>query len=229
MSHFTVAIFHRPDQDIKTLLAPYDECKQVEPYVQHTRQEAIEYARQHFRSMEGKTDEECWAYMADGNQTDAEGNIYSTYNPDSKWDWWEEGGRWNGMLKAHGERVNSARLGDIDFTPDPEAYASALRFWDVVVEHQPALPGEDYFSIYNEQYYREYYGDRETYARHMTQFSTYAVILPTGEWIGKGSMGWWGCSSETGEEAKDWEEHFKERFLDGADSDLILTLVDCHI
>jgi len=42
-------------------------------------------------------------------------------------------------------------------------------------------------------------------------------------------MGWWGCSSETGEEAKDWEEHFKERFLDGADPDLILTLVDCHI
>ena len=229
MSHFTVAIFHRPDQDIKTLLAPYDECKQVEPYVQHTRQEAIEYARQHFRSMEGKTDEECWAYMADGNQTDAEGNIYSTYNPDSKWDWWEEGGRWNGMLKAHGERVNSARLGDIDFTPDPEAYASALRFWDVVVEHQPALPGEDYFSIYNEQYYREYYGDRETYARHMTQFSTYAVITPDGVWHEKGRMGWWGCSSETGEEAKDWEEHFKERFLDGADPDLILTLVDCHI
>ena len=63
----------------------------------------------------------------------------------------------------------------------------------------------------------------------MTQFSTYAVVTPDGEWHEKGSMGWWGCSSETADEAKDWEERYRERFLDSADPDWILTIVDCHI
>lgn len=38
----------------------------------------------------------------DGNQNknglDDEGNQWSTYNPNSKWDWWTIGGRWAGLL-----------------------------------------------------------------------------------------------------------------------------------
>ena len=229
MSHFTVAVFHRPDQDIETLLAPYDENIQVEPYVQFTRQQAIDYARQHYKSMADASDEACYAYIAEDYKTDAEGNLLSTYNPRSKWDWWSEGGRWGGMLRTAAGELNSARIADIDFTPDAQKYEAALRYWDVIVEHQPKLPGEDFFSMYNEQYYLDYYGDRDTYARYMTQFSTYAVVTPDGEWYEKGRMGWWGCSSETADEAKDWEEHYRERFLDSADPDWILTIVDCHI
>ena len=229
MSHFTVAVFHRPDQDVETLLAPYDENIQVEPYVQFTRQQAIDYARQHYKSMADASDEACYAYIAEDYKTDVEGNLLSTYNPRSKWDWWSEGGRWDGMLRTATGELNSARIADIDFTPDAQKYKAALRYWDVIVEHQPKLPGEDFFSLYNEQYYRDYYGDRETYARYMTQFSTYAVVTPDGEWHEKGSMGWWGCSSETADEAKDWEERYRERFLDSADPDWILTIVDCHI
>ena len=59
MSHYTVAVFHRADQDIENLLAPYDENKAVEPYISFTRQEAIDYARKHYKA-EGKSDEECW-------------------------------------------------------------------------------------------------------------------------------------------------------------------------
>ena len=229
MSHFTVAVFHRPDQDVETLLAPYDENIQVEPYVQFTRQQAIAYARQHYKSMADASDEACYAYIAEDYKTDAEGNLLSTYNPRSKWDWWSEGGRWDGMLRTTAGELNSARIADIDFTPDAQKYEAALRYWDVIVEHQPKLPGEDFFSMYNEQYYLDYYGDRDTYARFMSLFSTYAVVTPDGEWYEKGRMGWWGCSSETADEAKDWEEHYRERFLDSADPDWILTIVDCHI
>ena len=230
MSHFTVAVIHKPDQDIEELLAPYDENKEVEPYVRYTRQEAIDYARRNYKSAEGKTDEECWQMFAEDEQTDEEGNILSTYNPRSTWDWWTVGGRWRGMLRLKdGSTADSARIVDIDFTPDEEAYRRNLRFWDVVVEHQPRQEGEDFFNFYKESYYREYYGDRDTFARHQTQFSTYAVITPDGEWHAKGKMGWWAMSSETAEEARDWENHFKERFLDNQDEDLILTIVDCHI
>ena len=40
MSHFSVAVFHREDQSIESLLSPFDENKQVEPYIEYTRQEA---------------------------------------------------------------------------------------------------------------------------------------------------------------------------------------------
>ena len=229
MSHFTVAVFHRPDQDIETLLAPYDETLRVEPYVEFTREEAIAYARKHYKSVADMSDDRCYAYMAEDYKTDAEGNLLSTYNPKSKWDWWTEGGRWAGLLKVDGKKVDSARVADIDFTPDPLEYEAALRYWDVVVEHQEKRPGEEYVSLYGEQYYLDYYGDRETYARYMTQFSTYAVVTPDGEWHEKGRMGWFGASSETPDEARDWEEHYRERFLDTAEADWVLTIVDCHI
>ena len=167
--------------------------------------------------------------VAEDHQTDEDGNIYSTYNPQSKWDWWTEGGRFCGMLLLNGERVDSGRVGDLEFPYDQDVYEQSLRFWDVVIDHKPARLGEEFHSYYKEEYYREHYGDRETYANQMASFSTYAVLTPDGVWHAPGNMGWWGCSSESGAEAKDWFGHYKERFLDTADKDWILTIVDCHI
>jgi hypothetical protein len=231
MSHYTVAVFHRKDQDIDELLAPFSEELKVEPYIVYTKQEAIAKARERYEVCKDKTDEECYQFMADGYQTDDEGNLLSTYNPDSKWDWYQEGGRWSGMLrrKSDGAEVDEGRVGDLEFGLDEEEYKDALRFWDIVVDHKPHKPDEEYHTIYKEEYYKEYYGDRDTYAKHCAQFSTFAVLTPDGVWHEKGEMGWFGCSSETPEEAKDWEEHYKERFLDTADPDWILTIVDCHI
>ncbi len=62
-----------------------------------------------------------------------------------------------------------------------------------------------------------------------TEFGTYAVITPDGKWHSKGDMGWWGCSSETEEEAKKWNKSFKDMFLNTADPEWTLTVVDCHI
>lgn len=231
MSHYTVAIFHRPDQDIDELLAPFSEELKVDPYIVFSRSEAIAKARERYEVCKDKTDDECYAFMADGYQTDDEGNLLSTYNPNSKWDWYTEGGRWSGMLrdKKTGCETDEGRVGDLEFGLDQEEYDYALRFWDVVVDHKPHKPDEEYHTIYKEEYYKEYYGDRDTYARHCAQFSTFAVLTPDGVWHEKGEMGWFGCSSETPEEARDWEDHYEERFLKTADPDWILTIVDCHI
>ena len=232
MSHYCVAVFHGKDQDIEDLLAPYSENLQVEPYIDFSRQEAIDYARKHYKGFAEKTDDECWQFMADDageGMTDEDGNIYSTYNRKAKWDWWSEGGRWSGTLKCHGREVDSGRMGDLEFSMDQEAYERALRFWDVVIDHKPAKPGEEYATFYKEEYYREYYGDRETYARQCAEFSTYAVITPDGEWHAPGNMGWFGCSSESAEEFRDWYDHYRERFIESADEDVYLTFIDCHI
>lgn len=233
MSHYAVAVFHRENQDIDDLLAPYDENLKVAPYVRYTKQEAIDYVRGHNYEIQDKSDDECWKMLAEeyDNNTDADGNIYTTYNPDSKWDWYEVGGRFRDFLKLrNGEITDSAPIKELDFSSDKDVYQRALRFWDIIVDHKPLEEGEKKpFNLYKEDYYREYYGNRETYARYRSQFSTYAVVTPDGKWHGKGEMGWWGCSSETADEAKDWEEHYKERFIDAADPDWYITIVDCHI
>ena len=183
MSHFPVAVFHKEDQNIEELLAPYDENISVEPYIWMDREEAITFARKRY-GIEDATDEECWQMIAEGRMTDEEGNIYSTYNPNSKWDWWEVGGRWSNMLTSKdGEAVDSIRVGDLSIS----------------------------------------FGCKED------KFSTYAVVTPDGKWHAPGEVGWFGASSESEEELRDWQAHYRERFLDTADKDWILTICDCHI
>lgn len=44
------------------------------------------------------------------------GDIYTTSNPNSKWDWYVEGGRWKNMLVTKdGEKTNYALVEDIDW------------------------------------------------------------------------------------------------------------------
>ena len=231
MSHFSVAVLHEAGQDIDEILAPYDEELDCDERLEYSKEEAIRYARENYTGMEGKSDEECWEFMAamPGYTSDTQGNIYVKYNELAKWDWYEIGGRWKNYLRAKGERVDSARLGDIDFSPDCEVYKKSLRFWDVVVEHKPVESGEEYFTIYNEKYYRDNYGDRENYARVSSSFLTHAVITPDGEWHERGEVGYFGFSSETAEEGADWDKHYLERFIESADKNLMLTIVDCHI
>ena len=217
----------------------------------HNNQSHLDYIENEFPKRLNWTDEECYEYEKQyygDDMIDEDGNLLSTYNPNSKWDWYSIGGRFPGKLKAkdgkHGEgsafhsnpRVNgefdSARVGDIDFSMDMEEYNKAIRYWEVVVEKQPLREDEnsdDFFNWYRDGYYEEYYKDKETYAKICASCNTYAVVTPDGKWYECGQMGWWGMSSETGDESLDWDLHYKERFLDTADPDWTLTIVDCHI
>lgn len=51
------------------------------------------------------------------------------------------------------------------------------------------------------------------------------AMLHKGNWIEKGSMGWWGCVSE---ENPDWREVYTKA-LESITDDMILVVVDCHI
>lgn len=214
MSHFSVAVFHKENQSIEDLLAPYDEDIVVEPYIQYTKEQAIaktrkeieefknglyakylknpeeyakdcsnenhlQYLREGFPKKLKWTDEECYEDVAQyyyDEDIDEEGNLYSTYNPNSKWDWYEVGGRWNHILTTKsGDKVNECLVSELEIPDD---------------------------------------------------FTTFAVVLPNGRWYEKGSMGWWAIVTD---EKEDWTEKYKEKFLDTADPSWILTIVDCHI
>ena len=240
MSHFNVAVIHREDQSIDELLEPYDENTEVEQYIDYTKQMAIEYARRNYAGHSealpaDATDEQCWKYMAEdyeADRIDGDGNLYTTYNPKSKWDWWTIGGRWSGeLITKSGEYTDECLVKELDVSLDQIGYKNALRFWDVHVDHKPINDDEKEdvcFIPYNDQYFIERYGDRETYAKCQATFCTRAVVTPDGEWHEAGQMGWFGCSSETGEEWRDWVDHYKERFIDPY-LDMTITMIDCHI
>lgn len=232
MSHFAVAVIHRDDQSVEELLAPYDENLEVEPYIEYTRDEAIAYAREHYLD-KNASDEECYEYMADDYKVDTNGNLLSTYNPKSKWDWWEPGGRFSGTLKnKDGNRIDEGRIKDLVFDLDKSEYRYRLRYWDVVVNDSPLKPGEteDYFfNMFKKEYYIHRYGNAETYARIMASFSTYAVVTPDGEWHAPGDMGWFGMSDESDEAWVYWVDNYHDRFIEKSDPDWIMTIVDCHI
>lgn len=189
------------------------------------------------------------------NEKDSETGKYGYWeNPNKKWDWYQVGGRWSGLLKLKTKAssgitgtkswineseyipddcVDSAKVKDINFSLDLIEYNKKLRFWELIVEGDAPKSKEDEEVIkrnyYKPEYYSNRYDSKEHFAQLSAEFGTYAVITPDGKWHSKGDMGWWGMSSESDEEAKKWSKSFKETFIDTADSEWTLTVVDCHI
>ena len=262
MSHYTVAVIHDAHQDIADMLAPFNENIRVEPYIRRTRTRIIQDAKntkERFLSnldeikgnnegeipgyvskyLNASTDEEFYkaGIYEDEDIYDEDGNELSTYNPNSKWDWYVVGGRWAGMLKKkhpadEDDDIDSVKIKDIDFSPDEEEYERHIRFWEVFVEGDTIRPGEDrnnFVSMYKKEYYLNRFKTKEYYAKSNTDFYTFAVITPDGVWHEPGQMGWFGISSESDEEWNEWTDNYMERFINHEDPERYITLVDCHI
>jgi len=94
----------------------------------------LHYLREEFPKKMNWTDDECYEDVAswyEDDDKDEEGNLYSTYNPNSKWDWYSIGGRWNGYLKTlSGEPTNEDYASEIDWTETvPFAFISPDGRW----------------------------------------------------------------------------------------------------
>ena len=83
------------------------------------------------------------------------------------------------------------------------------------------------FKHYRESYIKECYPTEAEYIERETMFKTYAVLTPDGEWIAPGEMGWFGFSSDTPEEQREWDRNYHKFFEQFADC--YITVVDCHI
>jgi len=191
----------------------------------------------------------CWRDEGDENWVE-----YSTYNPNSKWDWYVMGGRWRGMLKLKegkvgvlGEAgvfknesmikggVDQAKFGDIDWdfmNGNPNDFEKYNRIWELIVEDdKPKNKDEEEYVIYpfyTKKGLLEKYKTKETYLKAMMTFSTYAV-LKDGEWFEPGEMGWFGISHAEDEDKLDFELNFFDKFLKDLPDEALLTIVDCHI
>ena len=148
MSHFVGLCF---GSYWDTDLEQYAEDLEVESYVEQTKEEAIkrvqssqprrymdavkalqnselrsqdmEYYQQIVDQGSTLSEEDAWKEVLSwGCELDEDENLLSTYNPNSKWDWYCVGGRWNGflVLKERAEdgsiiEVNEAYFNEIDW------------------------------------------------------------------------------------------------------------------
>ncbi|WP_144628926.1 hypothetical protein [Arthrobacter woluwensis] len=74
----------------------------------------------------------------DPEDRDADGNLWSTYNPESKWDWWVIGGRWNDNVIAGniGPIVSLKKRTFAVITPDGEWHESGRMGWFGMVSNE---------------------------------------------------------------------------------------------
>lgn len=208
MSHFSVAVLTDKLENLKEMLSQYDENLKVEPYVYKKKEEIINEARERrerflkrekngeelsdwaLKYINANNDEELYkAEIDDDTEYDDDGNELSTYNPNSKWDWYEIGGRWHnnllvkaddndiekgnaswGNLESNKKEapkgykwVDGARIKNIDFEKYIEftnKYNNAIRFWELYVEGQEPKNEEEKEMIKWEMYKKEYYIER---------------------------------------------------------------------
>lgn len=226
MSHFTVLVI---GSNPESQLDPFDENIEMPRYIKKTREQAIAESRSEFIQYEKNTyaeyikdkeayrkttnnkahldflenefpkrlkwnDEEHFQNTAvwyDDDYKDEDGNLYSTSNPKSKWDWYQLGGRWSGMIKIK-DGTKSGIKGESGVFGNEIGIDQAVK------------------------------GD----INNLDELKTFAVIKD-GEWYEKGSMGWWGIS--TNDKAQEmWDEEIVKLLSDVPDYELI-SIYDCHI
>lgn len=213
MSHFIGLCF---GDNWENDLEQYYEGLEVEPYIEYTKEEAIQLAQKRHAERYDEIDkmldrdsldkdilkyynkilskgpslscEQAWEIVKEwGYKIDKDENILSTYNPDSKWDWYEVGGRWSGFL------VLKERNSDGSIKETNEAYVHEID-WEYMKENR---------------------------------YSPFCFIDEDGDWHEKGEMGWFGMAfNEQSDES--WEAEYED-YLKEVDPYCIVTVVDFHI
>lgn len=282
MSHFSVAVITKTNNEyeVEQLLEKFNENLEMDPYLEKTRDEAIEEGREiaerryknaqeriekakeegedlrkedlkdieEYKNWEDFSEEKLYEeyidcnyfdsikYLQEEGTIDDEGNVYSTYNPNSKWDWYQIGGRFSGLLKIKNQDLycDSAKISDVDFYyKDPEKAKIQERYWDLVVNKKEPTEEDkrDFWLAFTpeKEYFLERYGSKENYVDQMTQTRTYAILLPDSNWYEAGEMGWFGISHASTNDEKTFDESYFNILDLEKYKDYYITIVDCHI
>ncbi len=226
MSHYCAIVFSHTPDEVDDLLAPYCECVEAgSPYAVFVKDPDADVDR--FTKKRGY-----W------------------HNPDGKWDWYALGNRWKGTLKLKpgksGEYgplnkyddpselrpgyCDRALASDLDFSRDEEAYKTALRRWEALVEGAKVekTDGDMPISPYKPEYYINEYGSKEFYAECGSMFVPYAFITADGKWHAGGNVGWFGMDDSTVEKKRKYREEFYEYLKTACEQGLIASMIDLH-
>lgn len=254
MSHYCVGVIVEDidnfEAEIEGILAPYSENLEVEPRIYKTKAQIIEEAKQlvsiikkniekdpkyqivntyREKILAAVTDEDFYQAMYDEDcEYDEEGNQLTTYNPKSKWDWYQVGGRFK-----YGEdsiQIKNFKLYD---EMDEETKRKYHRVWEnflIGVKNPEELEKEVFgeFRLWKDQYYIDRYGTCENWIKQVNSNLPYAFVDKNG-WYEKGKMGWFGYDDATTESINDYTAFAEAYFSDPSNQEKWIVWVDCHI
>lgn len=233
MSHYRIAVVTTPESPgVEELLAPYSEYLDVEPYIEFTHAEAIEQAHKEIENAQKHPNEKRVAHIINSTKdlddeqlfkwflnyyygkdhpVDEDGNILTTYNPNSKYDYYSE------MDELTVDEWYKYSFYDDDENREPIDY---YKEWE-----ERSTKGDGW---YNKNYYLDKFGDADTYVRWCHLPCGYAIVTPDGEWHAPGTVGWFATDDMTPQSIRkhlDWFDTFKENL----DPNSTITILDCHI
>lgn len=187
--------------------------KDPEKYVaQAGNGQHIKWLVEVFPKMLDWSDEECYEDAVKGYREDIEqgfgyceihedGSLWKTTNEgNSKWDWYQQGGRYRGRLKLKEPKEDAPLYSGWQYREDNDYERLKMEGYC-----DQALAGE---------------------VSNLDDFVPFAIVKD-GEWHERGEMGWWCCvSNEKAEET--WSKEVKALLAD-LPADTLLTVIDCHI
>lgn len=149
--------------------------------------------------------------------------LYWLNNPDAKWDWWVEGGRWNGWLITNDwEECNRCKVKDLSLDNMRINEMMNRAKWYVketeVAKREHKKP---FFWDYKKK------PTIKRYIKEANQPVAPFAILHDGNWMEKGKMGWLGISDDKYTD-DNWSKFFKD-FIEKLDPETEIAIVDCHI
>ena len=228
MSHYAVAVFS-DDMDFERLLAPYNENDEKyfkwEPMKYEDLLEDFEAFKKDNPSYTFEMYCEAYGYIK------VAGNYGYRHNPHGYWDFYTLDGKdylfdvKEGRDVVGEEWCGFFRKNDYDwFAKDTEAVRDAEDFWDNFVAKEN---NDNYPSLFSRKYYLDRFKTKEQYLKEVGRIIPYAFITPDGVWHAPGTVGWFGVSDETAEDAdkyaEEWEAYIK------SDGNPYVSIVDCHI
>lgn len=227
MSHYTVGIIIKKenlkdpsylDFCVEKALEPFDENLDVSPYeISETSKERLQQWYEH--CMENEEKQISLIEFAENRGYTIKGKdiICTTYNPNSKWDWYEIGGRWNNSIPLkNGEHVNLGKIKDIRWE---------VKLTDI---EKQKLKDEYNKNVEENPIFRLNYPTLESFIKDYEYFITYALLLPDGTWLEPGKMGWFGISEAEDNERKEFENKYLEKIKE-QDGEDYFVIVDLHI
>ena len=150
------------------------------------------------------------------------GVVTTTYNPDSKWDWWQIGGRWTGALTDYDPEADPRNVetcsscgGKGSLTNPQDGSVGAC--------HRCDGTGQ---TIKWPTDWADYDGDMLPVPDLHLTTCPHALLTPDGAWHQEGEMGFFGVSSCDVDYAE-WEE-VVDALLE-KHHDCVAVVVDCHI
>ena len=252
MSHYGVVVITKtnPDEswnsEIDDILAPYSEHIKVPEYVSRTKQELIDSAKHKAETirenltngksteeewmkpyLKAKTDNDFYQCMVDTHQKYNEnGDELSTYNPESRWDYWSEGRPWPepmddedtvvtvGTFKKY--FIDFNKMSDEDLK---EKYKKDLRNYKKLLK--------DGDGWYNLEYLKRRYPTFRDYLK-MRYLPWLVAIVDENGWYEAGKVGWFATIDATPEQEAAWVDEFFKRIFE-YDDNLFASCIDCHI